>query len=45
MSHDLAGLAIRVIDDIVKEKFEIIKEADILFKEEIATAGLQRDLH
>ncbi|WHH58173.1 glutamine-hydrolyzing GMP synthase [Petroclostridium sp. X23] len=39
------GLAIRVIGDITKEKLDILKEADAIFREEIALAGLQRDIH
>jgi len=36
------GLAIRVIGDITKEKLDILREADAIFREEIARAGLNR---
>lgn len=36
------GLAIRVMGEITKEKLEILREADAIFREEIANAGLQR---
>ena len=39
------GLAIRVIGDITDEKLEILKEADFIFREEIANAGLDRNLN
>ena len=39
------GLAIRVIGDITKDKLEILKDADAIFREEIAKAGLERDVH
>lgn len=39
------GLAIRVIGDITDEKLEILKEADFIFREEIAKAGLDRSLN
>ena len=39
------GLAIRVIGDITDEKLEILKEADFIFREEIANAGLDRSLN
>ena len=39
------GLAIRVIGDINDEKLEILKEADFIFREEIANAGLDRKLN
>ncbi len=39
------GLAIRVIGDITEEKLDILKEADAIFREEIALAGLHRDIH
>ena len=38
------GLAIRVIGDITDEKLEILKDADFIFREEIAKAGLDRSL-
>ena len=39
------GLAIRVIGDITDEKLNILKEADYIFREEIASAGLDRSLN
>ena len=39
------GLAIRIIGDITKEKLEILKDADFIFREEIANAGLDRELN
>ena len=39
------GLAIRVIGEITKEKIEILQEADYIFREEIANAGLDRTLN
>jgi len=39
------GLAIRVIGDITKEKLEILKDADYIFREEIVNAGLDKTLN
>ena len=36
------GLAIRVIGEITKEKLDILREADAIFREEMARAGLDR---
>lgn len=38
------GLAIRCIGEVTKEKLDILREADAIFREEIAKAGLQRKL-
>lgn len=38
------GLAIRIIGDITEEKLEILREADHVFREEIALAGLQEEI-
>lgn len=38
------GLAIRIIGNITKEKLEILKEADYVFRDEIAKAGLDREI-
>ena len=35
------GLAIRVIGDITKEKLDILREADFIFRDEIAKAHLE----
>ena len=39
------GLAIRVIGDITDDKLTILKEADSIFREEIANAGLHRNIN
>lgn len=39
------GLAIRVIGDITDDKLEILKDADYIFREEIANAGLDRNIN
>ncbi len=38
------GLAIRIIGDITKEKLDILKEADYIFREEIANAKLDEEI-
>lgn len=38
------GLAIRIIGDITKEKLEILREADAIFRREIAIAGLEKEI-
>jgi GMP synthase (glutamine-hydrolysing) len=39
------GLAVRVIGEITEEKLEILRDADAIFREEIANAGLERDIN
>ena len=39
------GLAIRIIGDITEEKLDILRDADFIFREEIAKAGLDRSIH
>ena len=39
------GLAIRVIGDITDDKLTILKNADAIFREEIANAGLHRNIN
>ena len=39
------GLAIRIIGDITDEKLLILQDADYIFREEIAKAGLDRAIH
>lgn len=39
------GLAIRVMGEITKEKLDILREADYIFREEIAKEGLDRDIN
>ncbi|MBU5332907.1 glutamine-hydrolyzing GMP synthase [Anaerocolumna aminovalerica] len=38
------GLAIRIIGDITEEKIKILQEADAIYREEIANAGLDRSI-
>ena len=38
------GLAIRIIGDITKEKADMLRQADFIFREEIAKAGEDRNL-
>lgn len=38
------GLAIRVIGDITEEKLHILREADAVFRDEIAKAGLNQEI-
>ena len=37
------GLAVRVIGEITKEKLDILRDADAIFREEIARAGLEKE--
>lgn len=39
------GLAVRVIGDITKDKLEILRDADAIFREELALAGLDRSIN
>lgn len=38
------GLAIRIIGDITEQKLHIVRESDAILREEIAKAGLNRDI-
>lgn len=38
------GLAVRIIGDITADKVALLQEADAIFREEIASAGLQREI-
>lgn len=38
------GLGIRIIGEVTKEKLEILKDADYIFREEIARAGLNEKI-
>lgn len=38
------GLAIRVIGDITKEKLDILREADYIYRDEIKKAGLDKEI-
>ncbi|MEG1869274.1 MAG: glutamine-hydrolyzing GMP synthase, partial [Oscillospiraceae bacterium] len=39
------GLAIRIIGAVTKEKLDVLREADYIFREELALAGIARDVH
>ena len=39
------GLAIRVIGEVTPEKVQIVRESDAIFREEIAKAGLDRQVN
>ena len=39
------GLAIRVIGDITKEKLDTLREADFIFRDEVAKAGFDRQMN
>lgn len=39
------GLAVRVIGEITEAKLEILRDADAIFREEIANAGLDRSIN
>lgn len=39
------GLAIRVIGEVTPEKVQIVRESDAIFREEIAAAGLERQVN
>ena len=39
------GLAIRVIGDITDDKLDILKDADAIFREEVANAGLHKEIN
>lgn len=39
------GLAIRIIGDITLEKLEMLRDADHIFREEIANAGLNKEIN
>ena len=39
------GLGIRVIGDLTKEKLDLLREADYIFREEISHAGLEKELN
>lgn len=38
------GLAVRVIGDITKEKLDILRDADYIYRDEIAKAGLDKEI-
>ncbi len=39
------GLAIRIIGEITREKLKVLQDADYIFREEIAKAGLDRSIN
>jgi GMP synthase (glutamine-hydrolysing) len=39
------GLAVRIIYDITEEKVRILQDADAIFREEVAAAGLERSIN
>lgn len=39
------GLAIRIIGDITEDKIALLQDADFIFREEVALAGLDRQIH
>ena len=39
------GLAIRIIGEITKDKLDILRDADAIFREEIAKNGLNTEIH
>ena len=39
------GLAIRIIGEVTDKKLEILKEADSIFREEIANHGLHKNIN
>lgn len=39
------GLAIRIMGEITEEKLDILRNADAIFREEVANAGLQRSIN
>lgn len=39
------GLAIRIIGDVTREKLEILRDSDYIFRSEIAAAGLKRSIN
>ncbi len=38
------GLAVRIIGEITEERVSTLQEADAIFREEVAKAGLERDI-
>lgn len=38
------GLAVRIIGEITREKLEILREADFIFRDELKKSGVDRDL-
>ena len=38
------ALAIRIMGEVTKEKLETLRDADFIFRDEVAKAGLQREI-
>ena len=38
------GLAVRVIGEVTEDKLEILREADAIFRDEVAKAGLDQEI-
>lgn len=38
------GLAIRIIGDVTKEKLDILRETDFIFRDEVSKAGLNKEI-
>ena len=43
-SHHNVGLGIRIIGEVTAEKVKIVQEADAIYREEVAKAGVDKDL-
>ena len=39
------GLGIRIIGEITKEKLELLREADYIFRDEVAKAGIEKSMN
>ena len=39
------GLAVRIVGEITREKVAVLQDADWIFREEIARAGLEKEVH
>lgn len=39
------GLAIRIIGDVTKDKLDVLRDADYIFREEITNAGLDKNIN
>ena len=44
VSPSRAGLGIRIIGEITKERLDLLREADAIAREELSKAGLDRDI-
>ena len=39
------GLAVRIMGEITEEKVKLLQDADAIFREEVAKAGLERSVN